>query len=75
MRYPDELKREALNLAAKPGVTVAQVERTHRTLKEQTEYRYFYQTPAEFRQRLEAFMQADECSAHRPGSARRLVDA
>ena len=27
MKYPDELKREALNLAAKPGMTVAQVER------------------------------------------------
>ncbi len=27
MRYPEELKREALNLAAKPGMTVAQVER------------------------------------------------
>ena len=26
-KYPDELKREALNLAAKPGMTVAQVER------------------------------------------------
>lgn len=27
MRYPDELKREALNLAAKPDMSVAQVER------------------------------------------------
>lgn len=27
MMYPDELKREALNLAAKPGMSVAQVER------------------------------------------------
>ncbi len=27
MKYPDELKREALNLAAQPGMTVAQVER------------------------------------------------
>ena len=27
MEYPDELKREALNLAAKPGMSVAQVER------------------------------------------------
>lgn len=27
MRYPDELKREALNLAAQPDMTVAQVER------------------------------------------------
>ena len=26
-KYPDELKREALNLASKPGVSVAQVER------------------------------------------------
>jgi len=23
MKYPDELKREALNMAAKPGMTVA----------------------------------------------------
>lgn len=27
MKYPDELKREALNLAAQPDMTVAQVER------------------------------------------------
>ena len=27
MKYPDELKREALNLAAQPGMTVARVER------------------------------------------------
>ncbi len=27
VKYPDELKREALNLAAKPGRAVAQVER------------------------------------------------
>ncbi len=26
-KYPDELKREALNLAAQPGMKVAQVER------------------------------------------------
>ena len=38
--------------------TNGQVERMHRTLKEQTVYRYFYQTPAELRQHLEAFIQA-----------------
>ncbi|MDE2857466.1 MAG: transposase [Chloroflexota bacterium] len=27
MKYPEELKREALNLAAQPGMKVAQVER------------------------------------------------
>ena len=27
MKYPDELKREAISLAAQPGMKVAQVER------------------------------------------------
>lgn len=38
--------------------TNGQVERMHRTLKEQTVYRYFYQTQAQLRQHLEAFIQA-----------------
>ncbi len=38
--------------------TNGQVERMHRTLKEQTVYRYFYETNAELRQHLEAFIQA-----------------
>ena len=38
--------------------TNGQVERMHRTLKEQTVYRYFYQTHEELRQHLEAFVQA-----------------
>ena len=38
--------------------TNGQVERMHRTLKEQTVYRYFYQTHAQLRQHLEAFIQA-----------------
>ena len=36
--------------------TNGQVERMHRTLKEQTVYRYFYQTHAQLRQHLEAFI-------------------
>ena len=38
--------------------TNGQVERMHRTLKEQTVYSYFYQTHEELRQHLEAFIQA-----------------
>ncbi len=38
--------------------TNGQVERMHRTLKEQTVYRYFYQTHAQLCQHLEAFIQA-----------------
>ncbi len=38
--------------------TNGQVERMHQTLKEQTVYRYYYQTHAQLRQHLEAFIQA-----------------
>ena len=38
--------------------TNGQVERMNRSLKEQTVYRYFYQTHSQLRQRLEAFIQA-----------------
>ena len=38
--------------------TNGQVERMHRTLKEQTVNRYYYQTHAQLRQHLEAFIQA-----------------
>ncbi len=38
--------------------TNGQVERMHRTLKEQTVHRYFYETHAQLRQHLEAFIQA-----------------
>ena len=38
--------------------TNGQVERMHRTLKEQTVYRYFYQTHSQLRQHLETFMRA-----------------
>ena len=38
--------------------TNGQVERMHRTLKEQTVYRYYYQTHAQLHQHLEAFIQA-----------------
>ena len=38
--------------------TNGQVERMHRTLKEQTVYRYFYQTHSQLRQHLDAFIQA-----------------
>ncbi len=38
--------------------TNGQVERMHRTLKEQTVHSYFYETHAELRQHLEAFIQA-----------------
>ncbi len=38
--------------------TNGQVERMHRSIKEQTVYRYFYQTHSQLRQHLEAFIQA-----------------
>lgn len=38
--------------------TNGQVERMHRSIKEQTVYRYFYQTHSELRQHLEMFLQA-----------------
>ena len=38
--------------------TNGQVERMHRTIKDQTVYRYFYQTHAQLRQHLDAFVQA-----------------
>ncbi len=38
--------------------TNGQVERMHRTLKEQTVYKYFYHTHAQLRQHLGAFLQA-----------------
>ncbi len=38
--------------------TNGQVERMHRTLKEQTVYRYFYETHAQLRHHLDAFIQA-----------------
>ncbi len=38
--------------------TNGQVERMHRTIKEQTVHRYFYQTHSQLRQHLEAFIQA-----------------